>query len=125
MLLLTRLCSDSLRACATAFLLLLCATHCGDPDRQSPSVGTNSNWLRACSSDADCGETHCRCGACSLACASNADCSTLANARCASGTDAAASSTCTTDTATANAGICLPRCTPGGCTEEQSCVAEA
>jgi uncharacterized protein YkwD len=121
----TRLSNRSLRASATALLFLFAAARCGDPGHGSPSVGTNSNWLRACSSDADCAATHCRCGACSLACASDADCSTLADARCASGVDAAASSACTTDTATANAGLCLPRCTPGGCTEQQSCVAAA
>jgi uncharacterized protein YkwD len=122
----TPVCNGSPRAPRIALLLLLSVTRCGDPEHSpGPSVGTNSNWLRACSTDADCGETHCRCGACSLACASNADCSTLSNARCASGVDAAASSACLTDTATANAGICLPRCAPGGCTEQQSCVAEA
>jgi uncharacterized protein YkwD len=122
MLLSTRFRNASLRACAAA-VLLFSVTHCGDPERPSPSVGTNSNWLTACSSDADCGVTHCRCGACSLACASDADCSTLSGARCASGVDPAAATACSTDTAAASAGICLPRCTPGGCTEQQSCVA--
>ena len=119
-------CNRSLPARALSLLLLLSVTRCGDPEHSpGPSVGTNSNWLRACSTDADCDKTHCRCGACSLACASDADCSTLSSARCASGTDAAASSACLTDTATANAGICLPRCVPGGCTDEQTCIAEA
>jgi hypothetical protein len=98
----------------------------GGGDPTPPSVGTNSNWLRACSPQDACREPPlCECGACTVACSSDADCSALADARCALTEDPAAWAECGSDSPGFASGICLPRCAPGGCDPGQACVAEA
>ena len=47
-----------------------------------PGAGSNTNWLRSCETDAECGaDLRCRCGVCSRAC--DDDCSLLPSAACA------------------------------------------
>lgn len=111
---------------ATSFLLLASAlASCQEPERTGPSVGTNSNWLRACAAEDPCTAelTACTCGACTMPCATDADCDQLADARCAIGTDPAAAAACRNDALAS--GICLPRCAPGSCAQGQACVAGA
>ncbi len=106
-----------------SFVLALSA--CGDPkSAPTPSVGSNSNWLKACDSNADCNDEHaCRCGTCTLECASDLACAGLPNARCAAGGDLALMSTCgmTLELETP-AGLCLPRCEPGSCGDGAVCI---
>jgi hypothetical protein len=108
-------------------LLALLALGCGDPERPAPSVGTNSNWLRACASDDQCGGDlpACECGACTVTCNADDDCGELAEARCALGVDPAAWAECESRDPAISGGICLPRCEPGSCGAEQACVAGA
>jgi len=100
--------------------LLLLA--CGDPEAPGPKVGSNSNWLRACTASEQCDEApRCECGACTERCSSDADCAGLGDARCARGDDPAARSACA-GVDLGGAGLCLPRCTPGSCNDGQACV---
>lgn len=109
-----------------ALLLVLGLSSCGDPPPAGPSVGTNSNWLRACASDDQCGELPaCECGACTSVCGRDQDCSDLADARCALGADPAAWAECGSREPAIGTGICLPRCTPGSCDDGQACVSGA
>lgn len=93
-----------------------------------PSVGTNSNWLRACVTDEECsGAPSCECGACTLPCARDADCDGLQDARCVAGASPSASQSCGgggagVDDGGASSGLCLPRCEPGTCRDGQACV---
>jgi len=118
---------SNLRWLAAALCLLGgSALGCQEPEPAAPSVGTNSNWLRACSAQDACSEPPvCECGACTVPCASDADCSALENARCALDQDPAARAECGSDTPGLSPGICLPRCEPGGCDQGQACVAAA
>jgi hypothetical protein len=103
-----------------SLLALLLA--CGDPEAPGPKVGSNSNWLRACTASAQCDEAPvCECGACTERCDSDADCEGLGEARCARGDDPAARSACA-GVDLGGAGLCLPRCTPGSCRDGQACV---
>jgi hypothetical protein len=57
---------------------LLCACDSGG---DGPSVGSDTNWLQACTADADCGDGDCRCGICTLACTDLAACGAIAQAQ--------------------------------------------
>jgi uncharacterized protein YkwD len=98
---------------------------CGDPEAPGPKVGSNSNWLKACTASAQCDEAPvCECGACTERCNSDADCAGLGDARCALSDDPAARSACG-GADLAAMGLCLPRCTPGSCQDGQACVGGA
>ncbi len=56
-----------------AFGLLSAALGCSDPE----GAGTNTNWLRVCQNDGDCGGLTCTCGRCTSGCAIDADCAAL------------------------------------------------
>jgi uncharacterized protein YkwD len=102
--------------CALIALLLIAC----NPDREGPSVGSNSNWLKACVAVKDCGDDApaCVCGACSERCSSDDDCEALPGAHCAVESDPAASASCGAQPV----GLCLPSCEPGSCAEDQACV---
>jgi hypothetical protein len=107
-----------------AWLLLACQ----DPNRPAPtpSVGSNSNWLRACTTDDDCGDLPaCRCGTCTADCDADRACSSFDAARCAFSDDPAVWATCQSSEAPLAVGICLPRCEPGECADGQLCVERA
>lgn len=109
---------------ACGLLLALCA--CKDAQPDGPSVGTNSNWLRACSSADECGELPaCECGACTARCANDGECSAIEDARCALGADPAAWAECQSRSPELAGGLCLPRCDPGSCGDGQACVSGA
>jgi uncharacterized protein YkwD len=103
-------------------LLAFAALACSEPGG-APSEGSNSNWLSACESDAQCGAAAaCRCGGCTRECSSDAACSGLENARCVDVAESARATQCRNEHS-ASFGICLPRCEPGSCREGQACVA--
>jgi hypothetical protein len=89
----------------------------------TPSEGSNSNWLIACSGDSECGAAFsCRCGGCSRECDSDADCDGFADARCSAATENARASQCRTRDSVQSFGICLPRCEAGSCNTGQACI---
>ena len=52
-------------------------------DDSGPKTGTNTNWLKACGNDEDCGtDASCLCGICTTTCESAKDCSE-SNSTCA------------------------------------------
>jgi hypothetical protein len=107
---------------AIGLLLAWLLAACGDPEAPGPKVGSNSNWLRACTASEQCDEAPvCECGACTERCSSDADCAGLGDARCARADDPAARSACG-GADLSGAGMCLPRCTPGSCDDGQACV---
>lgn len=97
---------------------------CGEPSAPSvPSVGSNSNWLRLCKTDAECGpKLACRCGFCTRECSADTACEELPDGRCALRDDPAALSSCSAEAAAPAAGICLRGCVPGSCGDGQACV---
>jgi hypothetical protein len=105
-------------------LVLLSLFACGEPSAPSPSVGSNSNWLRGCNTDDECGASlRCQCGLCTRECGADSACNGLTDARCALNDDPAAISSCSEDATTApSSGICLPRCEPGSCEGGHACV---
>ena len=63
-----------------AIWLACCVLGC-IKSNESPQVGTNTNWLKACSEDAQCGsEGACLCGVCTMACSSDTQCGTVSSA---------------------------------------------
>jgi hypothetical protein len=52
---------------------LLAAAACSN-EPPSPGGDTQTNWLKTCTLDSECGELSCECGICSLPCASDAEC---------------------------------------------------
>lgn len=106
----------------TWLLALVLLASCKSDDGAAPEVGSNSNWLRACSVPTDCSAAEipeCACGVCTVECTSDQDCEGIENARCALEASAAAQSACGASTGT---GICLPRCSPGSCDQGQACA---
>jgi hypothetical protein len=110
-------CSWPFRFAALTALLVACGG-----DRSKPTLGSNSNWLTLCDRDADCGgePASCRCGACANECDSDSDCGEFDDARCAVAADSAIVGACFEAT---SVGMCLPRCSPGGCDAQMPCVA--
>jgi len=105
-------------------IVTLAVVACGDPQHHEPAVGTNSNWLRACVTSAECDDAAmCQCGACTAQCSDDMDCAALGFAHCAHAGDPAVDAVCTADALGSAAGICLPSCEPGACKEGQACVA--
>jgi hypothetical protein len=106
--------------------LLLALSACKDEPPAGPSVGTNSNWLRACSTSTECGDLPaCECGACTARCTDDGECDGIEDARCALGEDPAAWAECESRSPQLAAGLCLPRCDPGSCGDGQACVSGA
>lgn len=95
---------------------------CGDKHTPSPtpSVGSNSNWLRGCQADSDCGAAlSCQCGLCTRSCDADEVCDTQSDALCVQPNHAAAWSC---EDEKLGSAVCLPRCAPGSCAEAQDCV---
>lgn len=71
------------RAWATA-LVFVASFGCAERTRSTAEVtDTNTNWLKACESDATCGELACLCGVCTVTCEATRECTHFnANARC-------------------------------------------
>ena len=104
---------------------LLCATSFGCMPNDEPQTGSQTNWLRACVTNADCGSQSCQCGVCTHSCSGDSSCSDLPGSSCVAVDDPAAVALCDGSTPTAGA-LCLARCgTASVCEGQQSCVAGA
>ncbi len=90
---------------------------------ESPQVGSQTNWLRACDSPDACGELVCVCGTCTLGCDDTSDCGGLGAESCMLADDTAVTAAC--DGRRATIGMCLPSCVDESCPEGTSCVAGA
>ncbi len=96
-------------ACAVLFASVLSAGGCGGSTASTGKTGSETNWLRACSADADCGGQACLCGVCSTACSEDFDCSGLQSASCAPAAGDAQTALCGASTLP-SPGVCLPSC---------------
>ena len=97
----------------THLALVLALLGCGQPQE---GTGTNTNWLRTCVDNSQCGGLACSCGHCTPSCTADADCKAL-NGICSS----IESSTLECQGAQ-NARLCLPRCTTSAnCGSGQLC----
>ncbi|MBN2194195.1 MAG: hypothetical protein JW751_15365 [Polyangiaceae bacterium] len=104
---------------AVATLVLVVAAACG-----GPQTGTQTNWLRACQTDEECGaELECHCGTCTLACDENGStCADLTGAACVSAADVGAVALCD-GSAPPTTGLCLLPCADGACPTGTACRA--
>lgn len=99
-----------------SLLLLVGAVACG------PQAGSQTNWLRACASDAECGDLQCVCGACTLLCDAETACSDQPDATCVTPDDVGATALCGGHPPAAS--LCLQRCTSeADCPQGSACVA--
>jgi len=89
---------------------------------RAASVGGESNWLRTCDADLECGEIGaCQCGVCTSPCDTTADCGDLSHATCAGRESSAASAQCASESSATS--ICLPACSDDRpCPDHQLCV---
>lgn len=100
---------------------MLCLAAACSPD-SSPQTGSQTNWLRSCTSDEDCGDLSCHCGACTITCASATACGSLPDATCETVENPGVVALCG-GTKSAQSGLCLRRCGEDTCGEGQACVA--
>jgi hypothetical protein len=100
------------------FSLLLAAC---DPSG-GPQTGSQTNWLKACRIDAECGDLQCLCGVCTRSCSAEASCEGLAGASCIPAEDAGAIALCGGNNPS-SPGLCLPRCAREECPNAAACVA--
>ncbi|HEX9622262.1 MAG TPA: hypothetical protein VF989_19085 [Polyangiaceae bacterium] len=93
---------------------------CAEPNNQGGDSQTN--WLRACTSDAECdGELACVCNVCTRVCSADAECAGLDGASCAPASSTAALAQCGDAPASA---MCLPACdTANPCADGFVCSA--
>lgn len=108
-------------ALAIAVLLTLGACNPAEP-QPGPQGDSHTNWLRTCSSDADCGKLSCICGMCTRRCSDQAGCVNM-EASCFAASDSGAVAACSG--AAPSSGMCLPACEAGGCGAGYSCMAGA
>lgn len=92
-------------AVAALVMLALGAGAC-EPSKEASD--SNTNFLMACESDADCGAAQCLCGVCTLPCSTSSDktCVEIPGSRCASADDLGGA-------CDVSGGACLPACEGG------------
>lgn len=105
---------------SVAALSTVLVAACGPSD--APRTGVQTNWLKSCQSDAQCGDLECLCGACSLPCdSSDTACSGLSGGSCVPSDDSGTIALCG-GSPPLMAGICLQRCEVGECSDGTTCV---
>ncbi len=104
----------------TALVVLgVTATACSP---SGPKTGSQTNWLRSCQADSDCGDLRCICGTCTRGCGDVSNCNDLSDATCVADDDPGAIALCG-GIRPASYGICVPRCSSEDCPDGSSCVA--
>ena len=88
----------------------------------SPRTASQTNWLQACESDAQCGDLQCLCGTCTVSCDADSTCTDLADTSCISAEESGAIALCSGDEPP-SPGFCLPRCEGEECPSATACVA--
>jgi hypothetical protein len=139
-------CFAGLQACGYRIIWLVSLLALGttlDCKQTHEGGDTQTNWLKSCSDDADCGKLSCSCGHCVQPCSSAADCSEAPGpASCQSSAGSAVQTLCGGPSSSAGqpssagqasspaepgaSGICLTTCTDQNpCPATQRCVAGA
>jgi len=104
-------------------LVALCAGLALGCEPSSPqTTDSQTNWLRECRIDEQCGPYSCLCGVCTDPCASDDECADLPGASCVAAGDPGSIARCGGSSPT-SAGLCLPRCEDSACPSGQMCVA--
>ncbi|MDX2050807.1 MAG: hypothetical protein SFV15_00355 [Polyangiaceae bacterium] len=105
---------------AAAFLALGAWSLFGTPScnqKETPSISGNTNWLKPCVRDAECGsELLCRCGVCSGACDGTLDCSLPPAEICVARVNAQGGSGGATSGGSSGTGGAVPQVETGGAT---------
>lgn len=105
---------------AASLALALTVVAACNPAENTPQTGSQTNWLRACDSSAECGDLECLCGTCTASCEDEAACAELPGASCIAASDEGSIALCGGQAAASS--LCLPRCDET-CAEGTSCVA--
>jgi glucuronoarabinoxylan endo-1,4-beta-xylanase len=101
---------------------VLCMALSGCLPNDEPQTGSQTNWLRACVTSADCGSDVCQCGVCTHSCSTDSSCGDLPGSSCVAPNDPAAVALCD-GSMPAGGSFCVTRCSTGqGCSGQQSCV---
>jgi glucuronoarabinoxylan endo-1,4-beta-xylanase len=104
-----------------ALLTFLVAPACG-PGEGPQTTDSQTNWLKSCEIDAQCGDLTCVCGVCTSRCGSDAECADLEGSACVGAADPGAIAQC--GGRSPISGLCLPGC-GAECGEGFMCVAGA
>ncbi len=101
------------------FACLLCLLLAACSESHKPQASRETNWLRLCQADPECGELQCICGICTLECTGSSECG--AGVRClGDGTELVAGACGTPEMVP---GLCAPECDRGeDCGADQDCV---
>ena len=89
---------------------------------KSESGDSQTNWLRSCQADAQCGGLNCLCGVCTRSCSNASACDGTLEASCVSASEVGAIAQCS-GSSPPTPGLCLPRCNVTACANGQMCVA--
>lgn len=103
-------------------VVLLGATAAACDSPSGPVTGSQTNWLRSCAIDEQCGDLQCLCGACTRPCENTLDCRDLEGTSCIRAEEVGAVALCSGSNPPSS-GFCLPRCEDEDCTDGASCVA--
>lgn len=97
----------------SSITLVVALLGCSQPEE---GIGTNTNWLRACIDDLQCGGLTCSCGHCTPSCSGDSDCAALG------GVCGTAESSTLECQGTRSVRLCLPHCTTSAdCDAGQLC----
>src|SRR5687767_2655818 len=98
---------------ATLLVLLAC-------EPSQPQLGSQTNWIKACDTSDECGLMECLCGACTISCSDQAECTGQDIGVCVPPADAGSISLC--GGTTPLTGMCLARCDDTPCAAGTNCV---
>jgi O-glycosyl hydrolase len=93
-----------------------------EPNSTPQTTDSQTNWLKSCSYDAECGAYSCVCNVCTLPCGSDEACADAPGSVCVGADDPGAVAVCGGSPAP-GAGMCLPACGEGTCASGQTCLA--
>ncbi len=89
---------------------------------ENPQTGSQTNWLSACNTNADCENQTCHCGVCTHPCDGDSACSDLPGSSCVFATDPGVVALCG-GSSPPDAALCLAHCGNDVCAAGQICVA--
>ncbi len=102
--------------------ILLCLGESACSPESGPQTGSQTNWLRACQTNAECGDLACLCGTCTRSCdGGESACATLEGASCSNDGDLGAIALCGGQLPASR--MCMLPCPTEGCGDGRACVA--
>jgi O-glycosyl hydrolase len=107
--------------CAPVVVAGLLSSGC-EPNSVPQTTDSQTNWLKSCNQDTDCGAYSCVCNVCTLPCGSDDACADAPGSVCVGADEPGAVAVCG-GSAAPGTGMCLPSCGEGTCASGQTCVA--